>query len=107
MGQFATQLGLMLPAAYLVLVKGVHLEARAKIEVLSNRTEETLCEMDGNLLAFVTPTPRQTAVPAFAPSEIKPLADLIEREILGKPGFSNVTKNSNFGNPSVLPFPVV
>jgi hypothetical protein len=32
----------------------------------------------------VTPSARQTALPTFAPSEIKPLADLIEREILAR-----------------------
>ncbi len=68
----------------IVLVEGFHEEARAKIEVLSNRTEETLCKMDRNLLAFVTPIARQSAVPSFKPNSIKPLADLIEREILAR-----------------------
>ena len=73
-----------LAALDLVLVEGFHEEARAKIEILSDRNNERLCKMDGNLLAIVAPTPRQTAVPAFAPSEIKPLADLIEREIIAR-----------------------
>jgi formylmethanofuran dehydrogenase subunit E len=68
----------------IVLVEGFHEEARAKIEILSDRNDERLCKMDGNLLAIVAPTLRQTAVPAFAPSEIKPLADLIEREIIAR-----------------------
>ena len=72
----------MLPGAYLVLVNGFHLKARAKIEVLSERTEESLCKMDGHLLAVVTPAVRATEVPSFEPGSIKPLADLIERQIL-------------------------
>jgi len=72
----------------IVLVEGFHEEARAKIEVVSHRNDERLCKMDGNLLAIVAPTARESAVPMFEPSSIKPLADLIEREILGKPGFS-------------------
>jgi formylmethanofuran dehydrogenase subunit E len=66
----------------IVLVEGFHEEARAKIEVLSDRNDESLCKLDGNLLAVVAPTPRESAVPTFEPSNIKPLADLIEREIL-------------------------
>lgn len=73
-----------LGATDIVLVEGFHDEARAKIEVLTDRKEEPLCNLDGNLLAVVTPTPRQSAVPRFAPSEIKPLADLIERKILNR-----------------------
>ncbi len=76
------QLVAALGALDIVLVEGFHEEARAKIEVLSERTEEALCEADENLLAIVTPSARQTALPKFAPSETKPLADLIEREIL-------------------------
>ncbi|MGH7817431.1 MAG: molybdopterin-guanine dinucleotide biosynthesis protein B, partial [Candidatus Binatia bacterium] len=66
-----------LGAADIVLVEGFHEEPRAKIEVLAERMDESFCKIDGNLLAFVTPTPRQSAVPMFAPSAIKPLADLI------------------------------
>jgi formylmethanofuran dehydrogenase subunit E len=68
----------------IVLVEGFHEEARAKIEVLADQMDEPLCKLDANLLAFVTPSARQTALPKFAPSEIKPLADLIEREILAR-----------------------
>ena len=90
----------------IVLVEGFHEEPRAKIEVLSERTQETLCEMDGHLLAIVTPSARQTTVPSFDPNSIKPLADLIEREVLGNPGFSSVTKYSDVEIPSVSPLPV-
>jgi len=70
--------------ADIFLVEGFHEEARAKIEILSDRNDERLCKVDGNLLAIVAPTPRRSAVPTFAPSEIRPLADLIEREILAR-----------------------
>ena len=78
------QLVSALGALDLVLVEGFHEEARAKIEVLSERTRETLCETDGHLLAIVTPSARQSPVPSFEPNSIEPLADLIEKKILGK-----------------------
>ena len=90
----------------IVLVEGFHEEARAKIEVLSDCNDESLCKMDRHLLAIVARNARSSAVPAFEPSSIKPLADLIEREVLGKPGFPGVTKNSNFDIPSVSQLPV-
>jgi hypothetical protein len=65
-----------------------------------------LCGLDGNLLAFVTAGAPQTTVPTFEPTNIKLLADLIEREVLGKPGFPGVTKNFNFEIPSVSQLPV-
>ena len=43
---------------------------------------------------------------SFEPDAVKPLADLIEREVLGKTGFAGVTKNSNFEIPSVSQLPV-
>jgi len=45
-------------------------------------------------------------VPSFETNSIKPLADLIEREVLGKPGFPGIPKNSNFDIPSVSQLPV-
>jgi formylmethanofuran dehydrogenase subunit E len=66
----------------IVLVEGFHEEPKAKIEVLSDLTSEALCATDGHLLAVVSPSARQAAVPAFEPSNIKPLADLIERKVL-------------------------
>jgi formylmethanofuran dehydrogenase subunit E len=68
----------------IVLVEGFHEEARAKIEVLSDRNDESLCKMDSHLLAIVTPNARPIAVPAFQPDSIKPLADLIERKVLAR-----------------------
>jgi formylmethanofuran dehydrogenase subunit E len=76
------QLVSALGATDIVLVEGFHEEPRAKIEVLSDRTAEPLCKMDKNLIAIVTPSARPMAVPSFEPNSIKPLADLIEREIL-------------------------
>ena len=90
----------------IVLVEGFHDEARAKIEVLSEQTGAALCKTDENLIAIITPSARPTPVPSFEPSGITPLVDLIEREVLGKPGFSGVTKNSNFEIPSVSQLPV-
>lgn len=66
----------------IVLVEGFHEEPRAKIEVLPDPMDEPLCKTDGHLLAIVTPGAPETAVPTFDPSSIKPLADLIEREVL-------------------------
>ena len=74
--------------------------------MLSDRNDERLCKMEGNLLAIVAPTARESAVPRFEPRSIKPVADLIEREVLGKSGFPGVTQNSNFEIPSVSQLPV-
>lgn len=70
--------------ADIVLVEGFHEEPRAKIEVLSDPMKEPLCKTDGHLLAFVTQGAPNTSVPSFEPSSIKPLADLIEREVLAR-----------------------
>jgi hypothetical protein len=48
-------------------VEGFHEEPQAKIAVLADRKDEPLCKMDRHLLAFVTPSARQTALPTFAP----------------------------------------
>jgi len=66
----------------IVLVEGFHEEPCAKIEVMRDGTEEALCPADGRLLAIVTSSPRSSTVPRFEPHRIKPLVDLIEREIL-------------------------
>ena len=78
------QLVSALGALDIVLVEGFHEEPRAKIEVLSDRNDESLCKMDSHLLAVITPNARATAVPAFQPDSIKPLADLIERELIAR-----------------------
>lgn len=66
----------------IVLVEGFHLEPRAKIEVLSGHKGERLCAADKHLLAVVGPTAGNETTPSFEPDSIKPLADLIERQIL-------------------------
>jgi molybdopterin-guanine dinucleotide biosynthesis protein B len=66
----------------IVLVEGFHDEPRAKIEVLSGAGAEPLCKTDCHLLAFVTSSAPETPVPSFAPDSIKPLADLIEKQLL-------------------------
>jgi len=77
LNQIVSRLGAM----DIVLVEGFHQEARNKIEVLET-TNEPLCKNDRHLLAFVTSSPRSTGVPAFAPSNIKALVDLIEHQVL-------------------------
>jgi hypothetical protein len=74
----------MLPEADLVLGKGFHLDPRAKIDRVYDRTDDSLCEMDSHLPAVVTPGARLTEVPSFEPGSIKPLADLNERQILNR-----------------------
>ena len=71
-----------LGAADIVLVEGFHEEPRAKIEVLADLNDEPVCKLDDHLFAFVAPSARQATVPTFAPSQIKSLADFIERELL-------------------------
>lgn len=78
------QLVSTLGATDIVLVEGFHEEARPKIEVLAEPTGEALCKMDRNLIALVTPGAGPTALPSFAPSDIKPLADLIERQVIAR-----------------------
>jgi molybdopterin-guanine dinucleotide biosynthesis protein len=78
------QLVSALGALDIVLVEGFHEEARAKIEVRSAQHDEPLCLADNHLLAVVGRTGRDEAVPGFGPDSIKPLADLIEKKILGK-----------------------
>jgi molybdopterin-guanine dinucleotide biosynthesis protein MobB len=73
-----------LGATDIVLVEGFHEEPRAKIEVLAEPGDEPLCKLDRDVLAFVTPSARHMPVPTFHPGNIKPLADLIEREILAR-----------------------
>ena len=52
-------------------------------------------------MRFRTPDPKALQTPKTLTDDSKPLADLIEREVLGKPGFSGVTQNSNVEIPSV------
>ncbi|MEO6165535.1 MAG: molybdopterin-guanine dinucleotide biosynthesis protein B [Candidatus Binatia bacterium] len=68
----------------IVLVEGFHDEARAKIEVLSDRYDERLCVEDNHLLAVVGRTASDESVPGFGLDSIKPLVDLIEKKILAK-----------------------
>ena len=66
----------------IVLVEGFHDQPHAKIEVLSDHNENFLCSADKNLLAIVTTNGHHSTVPAFSPTNIAPLADLIQQEIL-------------------------
>ena len=73
-----------LGAPDIVLVEGFHEEPRAKIEVVSVKTNGRLCSADENLFAVVGPAADDEAVPGFGLDSIKPLVDLIEKKILGK-----------------------
>jgi molybdopterin-guanine dinucleotide biosynthesis protein len=73
-----------LGALDVVLVEGFHEEPRAKIEVVSAKTNGRLCPADENLFAVVGPASDDEAIPVFGPDSIKPLVDLIEKKILGK-----------------------
>jgi molybdopterin-guanine dinucleotide biosynthesis protein B len=68
----------------IVLVEGFHEESRPKVEVISERYDETLCKRDANLFAIVGPAVRDATVPVFEPSGVKSLADLIERQMLAR-----------------------
>jgi formylmethanofuran dehydrogenase subunit E len=68
----------------IVLVEGFHEESRPKVEVISDRYDETLCKRDANLFAIVGPAARDATVPVFEPSGVKSLADLIERQMLAR-----------------------
>jgi formylmethanofuran dehydrogenase subunit E len=90
----------------IVLAEGFHKAPGLKIEVLSTPNAQRRCPGDPQLLATVGPATGDASIASFEPDAIKPLADLIEREVLGKPGASGVTKNSNFEIPSVSQIPV-
>ena len=90
----------------IVLAEGFHQAPGLKIEVLSVGSAQRRCAGDPQLLATVGSATGDASIASFEPDAIKPLADLIEREVLGKPGFPAVTKNSNFEIPSVSQLPV-
>jgi formylmethanofuran dehydrogenase subunit E len=73
-----------LPETDIILVEGFHEEPRAKIEVVSAKTNGRICPADENLFAVVGLVADDEAVPGFGPDSIKPLVDLIEKKILGK-----------------------
>jgi molybdopterin-guanine dinucleotide biosynthesis protein len=90
----------------IVLAEGFHQAPGLKIEVLSAPNAQLRCAGDPQLLATVGPATGDASIASFEPDAIKPLADLIEREVLGKPGVAGVTKNSKFEIPSVSQLPV-
>jgi len=79
----------------IILVEGFHEEPRAKIEVVSIKTNGRLCSADENLFAVVGPAADDEAVPGFGLDSIKPLVDLIEKKILGK--LSTGARNESAG----------
>jgi len=95
----------ILPDADIALVEGFHLEPRAKIEVLSERAGERLCQMDKHLLAVVGATAQAAAIPAFAPGAIKALTDLIEKEFFGKQSLPTKPRGPKMGSPMDMPAP--
>ena len=66
----------------IVLVEGFHREAKPKIEIRDADRPQGLCARDKNLLAIVEQAPSEETVPSFKPSSIRPLADLIARQML-------------------------
>jgi hypothetical protein len=90
----------------IVLAEGFHQAPGFKIEVLSAGSAQRRCAGDPQLLATVEPATGDASVASFEPDAIKPLADFIEREVLGKPGFPEVSKNSKLEIPSVSQLPV-
>jgi molybdopterin-guanine dinucleotide biosynthesis adapter protein len=90
----------------IVLAEGFHQAPGLKIEVLSAGSAQGRCAEDPQLLATVGPATGDATIASFEPDAVKPLADLIEREVLGKTGFAGVTKNSNFEIPSISQLPV-
>lgn len=68
----------------IVLVEGFHREAGPKIEVLSDQKDRRICDADEHVLAVVGLNGSHLSIPCYKPDGIQPLADLIEREILGR-----------------------
>ncbi|HXG51313.1 MAG TPA: molybdopterin-guanine dinucleotide biosynthesis protein B [candidate division Zixibacteria bacterium] len=69
----------------LVLVEGFHDQAAPKIEVLSpTEPAARLCNGGDDVLAIVGGSGVGARAPHFASDEIEKLADLVEREVLGK-----------------------
>lgn len=92
-----------LPPADIVLVEGFHQARRAKIEVLSCQNDNRLCCADENLVATVSLAPPGGRVPNFRPMDVKPLVDLVEREIIGKSTCSPQAERSRLKSPSAAP----
>lgn len=68
----------------IAIVEGFHREARPKVEIIASHDGERLCNEDKHVVALVGPLNGNEPVPCFEPGIIKPLADLIEREVLGR-----------------------
>jgi formylmethanofuran dehydrogenase subunit E len=69
----------------IVLVEGFHLESGPKVEVLSSGNNHRICKPDEDVLAVVGVTDSDASIRRFDLDSIEPLADLIEKEILGRP----------------------
>ena len=67
----------------IVLAEGFHQAPGLKIEVLSAPNAERRCPGDPQMLATVGPATGDSSIARFEPDAIKPLADLIERSVLG------------------------
>ena len=68
----------------IVLVEGFHLEPYAKIAVMGETDKDWRLRANRNLIATVGPTMPRSPVPSFEPDNIRPLADHIEKWMLGK-----------------------
>jgi formylmethanofuran dehydrogenase subunit E len=67
----------------IVLVEGFHLEPHAKIAVVGDSDEDRPLRANGNLIATVGRTTLRSPVPSFEPEGIRPLADYIEKWMIG------------------------
>jgi molybdopterin-guanine dinucleotide biosynthesis protein MobB len=83
----------------IVLVEGFHSESHAKIAVIGKADKDWRLRANSNLIATVGPTMPRSPVPSFEPDNVRPLADYIEKWILGK--FAS-PKTSDESNGSVL-----
>jgi formylmethanofuran dehydrogenase subunit E len=68
----------------IVLVEGFHSEPYAKIAVIGKADKDWPPRTNRNLIATVGPTMPQSPVPSFEPDNVRPLADYIEKWMLGK-----------------------
>jgi molybdopterin-guanine dinucleotide biosynthesis adapter protein len=68
----------------IVLVEGFHLEPYAKIAIMGETDKDWRLRANLNLIATVGPTMPRSPVPSFEPDNIRPLADHIEKWMLGK-----------------------
>lgn len=68
----------------IVLAEGFKEASAPKIQVLRAQPDSPSGEPPQGLIALVTDAPSSGEVPRFSPGDVSPLADLIERTLMGK-----------------------